>query len=232
MLGGVRWAKALPSALSSVCSLSSFPRGLGAGVVHMVQLIPIIPARHTSLKAVTAQFLPLFSTNLSLTFIIAMEALSPNLLSLILPAVGCIEEVMQLREVCKRWKEALGTVPLLVSFEYSRKVGMQPWFLASNLRYQVVSMSMLRIVFQHCWLRKLDISYTDVHGEYQRFLAYALSTEEVKCHCTSLEELRLSGMNGMDQLTACKTAELFPTLRTLYVNNVPSAFPASAFFTA
>ena len=223
-------------------------------MVHMVQLIPIIPARHTSLKAVTAQFLPLFSTNLSLTFIIAMEALSPNLLSLILPAVGCIEEVMQLREVCKRWKEALGTVPLLVSFEYSRKVGMQPWFLASklpfkesalgfrtlwtlnvsslNLRYQVVSMSMLRIVFQHCWLRKLDISYTDVHGEYQRFLAYALSTEEVKCHCTSLEELRLSGMNGMDQLTACKTAELFPTLRTLYVNNVPSAFPASAFFTA
>lgn len=220
----------------------------------MVQLIPIIPARHTSLKAVTVQFLPLFSTNLSLTFIIAMEALSPNLLSLILPTVGCIEEVMQLREVCRRWKEVLGTVPLQVSFEYSRKVGMQAWFLASkhpfkasalgfrtlwtlnvsslNLRYQVVSMPMLQIVFIHCWLRKLDISYTDVHGEYQRFLAYALSTEEIKRHCTSLEELRLSGMTGMSLLTAQHTTELFPSLRTLYVNNVPSDFPANAFFTA
>ena len=256
----MRWARALPSARRRACSLSSFIEGYGsftmgaaAGFVQSVQLIPTIPTTHTSLNTVTGQFLPFASTSLSLTFIIAMEALSPNLLSLILPAVGCIEEVVRLREVCRRWREVLQTVPLVVNFEYAETVGMQSWYLARklplkgsemgfkllwtlniavlNLRHQTVSAPLLQLAFQHCSIRKLDLSYTDAHSEYQRFLANVLSREEIKRNCAALEELRLSGMTDLDLFTAQKTAELFPNLRTLYVNNVPSDFPATAFFT-
>jgi len=179
-----------------------------------------------------------------------MEVLSPNLLSLILPAVGCIQEVMRLREVCQRWKEVLGTVPLIVSFEYSEELGMQPWYLARkipirgsergfktlwtlnisvlNLRYQVVSQMLLQLAFKHCSIRKLDISYTESLSEYQRFLSTSF---EIKDNCAGLEELRLSGIVGIDLFTAKKTTQVFPSLKVLYVNNVSCNFPAQTFCT-
>lgn len=196
----------------------------------------------------TVQLLPLDSCRRTRTFIITMETLSGNLLSLILPAVGCIAEVIRLREVCKRWKDVLSTLPLTVSFEFSSARCMQSWHIPRlsslwkslssfnlsvlNLRYQTVSPATLTQVFLACKLRKLDLSYCNCRTEFMQFVANALRNETCARNCEALEELRLSGFTEFQDIDARKTMELFTGIRRLYVNNVSSSgLHAQSFFT-
>ena len=170
-----------------------------------------------------------------------MERLPKPLLGCILASAGPIDTVVRLKLVCMRWRDALEDVPLIVSFQGTRRNDLLPGRLKDrtlrmvplwrefnkfqlellDLRDVELEASLLADILSNVpRLQRLDLTNTQLSlGQVWSILNYKLSEREaMQGQVMQLQLLRATNNRSVN-LSIETLTKVFPRLQRLYFGN-------------